>query len=122
MNKCPSGLSTSRDVWKFLPDLSRRVLLHGPIPPSSCYGTLVGLLLPHLDVIIRNDRPYFSQGFPISRRQFVVTSFYILWSQNPCLPDYPPAVAPLLACYRTPACLTLLLVPDPRLSHSPAGS
>ena len=54
--------------------LSRRVLLHGPMPPSSGYGMLVGLLLPHLDVIIHNDRPYFSWGFPISRRQFVATS------------------------------------------------
>ncbi|CAL8277198.1 unnamed protein product [Gadus morhua 'NCC'] len=46
----------------------------------------------------------------------------IPWSPNPCLPDYPPAVAPLLACHRTPACLTLLPVPDPCLSDSPSGS
>ncbi|CAL8389630.1 unnamed protein product [Boreogadus saida] len=54
--------------------LSRRVLLRGPMPPSSGYGRLVGLLLPHLDVIIPNDRPYISRGFLISRRQFVATS------------------------------------------------
>ena len=36
--------------------LSRRVLLRGPMPPSSGYGTLVGLLLPHLDVIILKVR------------------------------------------------------------------
>ncbi|CAL8266907.1 unnamed protein product [Boreogadus saida] len=92
------------------------------MPPSSGYGRLVGLLRPHLDVIITNDRPYISRGFPISRRQFVATSSHIPRSPNPCLPDYPPAVASLLACYRTPACLTLLLVPDPRLSDSSAGS
>ncbi|CAL8406568.1 unnamed protein product [Arctogadus glacialis] len=43
----------------------------------------------------------------------------ILRSPNPCLPDYPPAVVPLPACYRTPACPSIV---EPRLSDSPAGS
>ena len=90
--------------------LSRRVLLRGPMPPSSGYGTLVGLLLPHLDVIILDDRPY------ISRRQFVATSLQLV-SVLPAFSSITAAcprsnsLLPFLVFsgHRTPACLTTRL-------------
>ena len=96
--------------------MSRHVLLRGPMPPSSGYGTLVGLHLPHLDVIILDDRPYISRGFPISLCQFVATSLQLV-SVLPAFSSITAAcprsnsLLPFLVFSgrRTPACLTTRL-------------